>query len=562
MPKDTTDIDVMRNYVFTAMERIKNEVNAEADATNVEEAVDPDDPQAFIDRARAAKMGDTVEVKCPRCGNMKLLGKNWPDNFKGWGTTCDQCGTFLPLGGEVVVDSVQDPDDPSALLATHQPRVYALYGQYADYDAPVSFSTFTTLDQAVARAKERELHAEYDHVWADELEAKDLSRWDTGETMALRVTGVKFIITPDYEVKRIEQPLDPQGYVRPPNPMHESADFQDIDDPGDYAKTTFEPVAFLQSAGWKKLKTEAWEYWFKEWSLPQPYYLGGMQFTKFRVTIGFDERFRGAFAAMVNVYWVNDEGQGLPVKGWNLEPQLVYPQAPDAEDIADSDLDYNMPIRRFALGIGDLLANLKYPPSETAVLMLNTNLEAEVGRFVRELNQRADHPMNVRESTDPDAPEPYVQSLGTVDHVMALHGMGKIYRDENEGGWMRTFKLPRPAITHINDKPDDPLVPLSGKVNELRLVIVYKKVPDPINPAATLHDVRMFVRVPDGESNRVLWGTSEVFKSEHEAARSLGEAVNYAILSLENNHPTDVTELTQLRQILQMGVGPFLTREE
>jgi len=222
-----------------------------------------------------------------------------------------------------------------------------------------------------------------------------------------------------------------------------------------------------------------------------------------------------------------------------------------------------MPIRRFVTGIGDVIAHLKYPASETAVLVLNTHLEAEMGRFVRELNQRADRPLNpMRESVDPDAPEPYVQSLGTIDHVMALHGMSKIYRDENEGGWLRHFKLPRPAITHINDKPDDPLVALSGKVNELRLVVVYKKVPDPVNPAATLHDVRLFVRVPDGESNRILWGTSEVFKSEHDAARSLSEAVNYAILSLENNHPTDVTELTQLRQILQMGVGPFLSREE
>jgi hypothetical protein len=121
--------------------------------------------------------------------------------------------------------------------------------------------------------------------------------------------------------------------------------------------------------------------------------MGGMTFTKLRVTIGFDLRFRGAFAGHVNVYWSDDEDRAFPVKGWTLNPQPVYPQRPEDEDIEDKDLDFDMPLRRFARGIEAVLNNIAWPESSAAVLHANTRLEAEFGRFVKELNQQAEVPI-------------------------------------------------------------------------------------------------------------------------------------------------------------------------
>lgn len=499
-----------RQYLRNGMRRVQEEVNAEADKTWVPEAVDPDDPSTFLDRARAAKMGDTVEIKCPACGGVKFLGKNWPDDLKGWGTTCDKCQAFILLGGEIVMDAVPQPpdddmdpaayaadtleperilpgmgyrgaateggmrywykqfdniqfvvwfhdqyttqdftfdlqvyelnevaqwrlrgssaghplsklkrnlelwekriadktlfderpgamvrlvgegiDDPEEVLPQHRPKGYALYAQYANYDAPVSFSTFKTLPEAVARAKGRNLHNEYDYVWADELEFDSLEKWDSGVTMACKYTGIKYRITPDYEVERVEYPDGLSG--APPVPVVESED-GDVD-VNAYIKTTFDPVEFLQAAGWQKLKQEHYEYWHKDYPLPHPYRMGGMTFTKLRVIVGFDLRLRGAFSAHVNVYWSDEEGRAFPVKGWTLNPQAVYPAHPEATDISDADLDYDLPLRRFVNNIEQVLNNIAWPENDMAVLHANTRLEAEFGRFVKELNQQAQAPI-------------------------------------------------------------------------------------------------------------------------------------------------------------------------
>lgn len=60
------------------------------------------------------KMGDLVELRCPHCGDLKLLARNWPDNIgPDWGTDCEKCSRFIPLESAVLAEGVE-PSDPQA----------------------------------------------------------------------------------------------------------------------------------------------------------------------------------------------------------------------------------------------------------------------------------------------------------------------------------------------------------------------------------------------------------------------------------------------------------------
>lgn len=136
---DTDSPNEMWNFIYRRMEQIASEVNAEANPTwddpvdmanhiqlpPVDEAVDPDpdDPQAFVNRARVAKMGELVDITCPKCGDKRQLFKNWPDQ-DGWGVECDKCGGYIPLVNMVVENEDEDIDAPSFIRTTFDPVEY------------------------------------------------------------------------------------------------------------------------------------------------------------------------------------------------------------------------------------------------------------------------------------------------------------------------------------------------------------------------------------------------------------------------------------------------------
>src|SRR5512143_387601 len=281
-------------------------------------------------------------------------------------------------------------DDPGEVLAAHKPFVYSLYGQYANYDAPVNFRVFPNLTEAVEEARKKNLHDEYDYVWVEEYEADDLSGWETGETFAVTDTGVRYEITSDYNViKHVEE--QPRGYARPPNqPRRVRENEEDEMDPKRYIETTFDPVEFLKASGWFKLKVEAYEYWAKDFPLPHEFVLGGMVFTKLRVVVGFDLKLRGAYSCHIIIYWVQEDGNGFPGKNWTLDPQLITP----ADELATNEEDFNMPLRRFVVEIGTVLSRIQWPPNEKATLLANTHLEADVSKFINALNYKAKQPLN------------------------------------------------------------------------------------------------------------------------------------------------------------------------
>lgn len=59
-----------------------------------------------------------------------------------------------------------------------------------------------------------------------------------------------------------------------------------------------------------------------------------------------------------------------------------------------------MPLRRFVVEIGTVLSRIKWPPNEKATLLANTHLEADVSKFINDLNYKAKQPLR---DEQPDA---------------------------------------------------------------------------------------------------------------------------------------------------------------
>lgn len=112
IPDSISDPDVLFNLLAAEMEKIKEAVNKEANATWNEalEVPDPDDPAAYVQRTRQAKLGELVVEICPGCGHKKEVFKNWPDNMPGLGSPCEKCGTFIPLAQRVVEADEPQPE--------------------------------------------------------------------------------------------------------------------------------------------------------------------------------------------------------------------------------------------------------------------------------------------------------------------------------------------------------------------------------------------------------------------------------------------------------------------
>jgi len=60
-----------------------------------------------------------------------------------------------------------------------------------------------------------------------------------------------------------------------------------------------------------------------------------------------------------------------------------------ADELATTEEDYNMPLRRFVVEIGTVLSRIQWPPNEKATLLANTHLEADVSKFINALNYKA-----------------------------------------------------------------------------------------------------------------------------------------------------------------------------
>ena len=527
---ETGDIDVMRKHLYQVMERIRVEVNAEADKTLIPEgvddpgsyvdrltkaqycprclshdtecigphsalsggygngmpqefwqcnacgdkflwsddrsvgfkleSVDPDDPEAFLQRARTAKMGEVVNIICPKCGSRHQSFKNWPDNApKEWGFSCPKCAAHIPLVN-VVVEAVAVP--PPVRLSEAFPEVQD----------------------------------------------------------------------------------DPS------------------DDPTQYVKTTFDPEQFLLAAGWKHEPDQNYAYYTKTFPMPH-YQLGGMTFTGVQVRVGFWDQVFGTTAVTARL--VDDKDSGLGVNGWQLSKQELYPWADEDGAAPDTNFDKTMPVRRFAMGIGGVLAGITWPESRFAAQHASSLVNTEIGKFVKNLNAQAAKPLHnesnyVGENAeDVDKPERYIQQLGTVEHVALIHGMTKLYTSDTEGGWMRTIKLRHP----IEIRATDYLSHLGmNAIRELRLVVRYERKPNTLFPKQQKHALTVFVRVPYvGENSgsklsHILWRTGAEFTQESSAAHALNQVLTYAQQSLDDSH--EALNLQRTKEILNMGVSPFM----
>lgn len=153
----------------------------------------------------------------------------------------------------------------------------------------------------------------------------------------------------------------------------------------------------------------------------------------------------------------------------------------------------------------------------------------------------------IRESQDPDAPEPYVQSLGTLDHVAALHGLAKVEQDSTAAAYLRTLTLHHPVsptkedcLYHFNEQP----------VKELKVCFIDEQGTDG-------RILVLFVRVPSPtrRPSHILWRTEALFSSEHEAAFALNRALTSVLEILDDR--VEPISLTRVRVMLNGIVNPI-----
>ncbi len=316
-----------------------------------------------------------------------------------------------------------------------------------------------------------------------------------------------------------------------------------------YAKTTFEPRQFLEASGWT-LQTERadYEHWRKEFPLPRSYALGGMTFDQLVAQLGYFTRNTKAMAVDVNIFFNNREQKfGLPVKGWRLEPQMLT--KPDDVNFNDErHYDATMTLRRFAMGVGQVLTNVPWPNGNGA-LAASSAVERAMAAFAHELNDRAENPAHseqVNEALDPDAPDNYVNSLGTLAHVAARFGM----RLDGKNKWVREVKLHHPMEVWVAGPRQ-------------RVLTVFRVILDwnPEEGKAGWAELILRARGDDpAEKPILIWHSSAAYASEAGAAWHLNQAMAYFYQSIEDTH--EPHQYQRLKEILQMGVGPFMLKLE
>ena len=369
---------------------------------------DPDDPQMMLKRARAPKLGDIVNIICPRCGDVHQSCKNWPDNApKEWGFPCGKCGAHIPLVN-VVLDSVDDDLDP---------QKYANDVLYVD-------NTLTALG--------------YHFAWQAQF-----PHWH--KIINPQLQFVVFVKTEQFKWQfQIYRPLgNGKWSLRASSPGREfrtiRADLEMWErkaragervlpeseepevDPTAYALATFDPVQFLKDNGWAFHSQQHFTYYAKTFKLPRPYQLGGMTFTGVQVRVGIERSLFGTVS--VGVYMVDDQDSGLGIQGYELSRQQVYPWNEQEQGTApERAYDNGMSIRRFAQGIEGVIANAKWPENRTAALLASHAVKAEIDRFIKELNKGSAVPLHaaepVVEAFYPDDPEGAIRQMPQQTYVI------------------------------------------------------------------------------------------------------------------------------------------------
>lgn len=342
-----------------------------------------------------------------------------------------------------------DPDDPETAVATHKPRVYSLYSQHpSGYFQPIHLGTFTSLEGALAHAQNQGIvqaaqdHG-YTHIWVEEDEMDSLEDWTEVEKTGLygpkskflRSTGVRYIVTPEYTA----QPIPPEHKFVP-----ESQEEPDLD-AAKYAETTFDPAQFLEQAGWKLYSTQSLIYYTKTFPTPKPYVLGGMTFTGIEVRIGIDAKFLSS--PWLLLFFVDKQNRGLPVNGFQLDRQQVLPWDYEEGEPPTHYTDNNMPIRKAAMQIGSVLANVKWPEGSGA-LVASSLAEQAVKDFVARLNREAEIPLrSAQEESQEEPSEAEVQR-----YVDALPAKSQLRRYSREQ--LRQYLAQRPPA-----EPEPPSEP-------------------------------------------------------------------------------------------------------
>ena len=352
---------------------------------------DPDDPQMMVNRMRSAKMGDIVDIVCPRCGDVHQSAKNWPDDApKEWGFPCDKCGAHIPLVN-TVIESVDDDIDP---------KEYANDVLYVD-------NTLTALGYHFA------WNAHFPH-WQKMIDPQlqfvvfvetDRFKW---QFQAYRPTSDgKWALktsSPGRDFSSIRADLEMWERKARAGELLSEAEEPEVDATA-YANATFDPVQFLKENGWALHSEQHYTYYAKTFKLPRPYQLGGMTFTGVQVRVGIERSLFGTVS--VGVYFVDDKDSGLGIQGYDLHRQQVYPWDEAEQGTAPERVyDNGMSIRRFAQGIEGVIANAKWPENRTAALLASNAVKAQIDTFIKQLNRGAAVPLytEMAEALDPDEP--------------------------------------------------------------------------------------------------------------------------------------------------------------
>jgi hypothetical protein len=357
----------------------------------------------------------------------------------------------------------------------------------------------------------------------------------------------------DLKVLRLGSKCEQCGEFVPFNNFYvrESEALDDFD-PERYAKTTFDPNQFLEAAGWVKddkrpLAADGGGY-KKVMPLPRQYVMGSFVFTKLKFIIYLlDERDRSAHIA---IYFVNDQEQGLPVgNGWTLVGQKRF-----AFDKWDDDLrlgnavkdgwDTSMPLRKFVVGIIQLVSTLPWPDKPHSTLVAASHMEDAVSKYVADLNNASNQPLGPAPQQESlDAPDGYVKSLGTLAHVAARFGMRRSTANSHSELFVRDVPLHYPMQLYFQGKE-----PVARSAR----VFLYRSM-----------EARPMVRlgawlVLEGGGVYKLWSCEQRYRSEAAAALHLNEAIAYLFQSLDDS--MEGHRQIMLRDIIGMGVTPFMRR--
>jgi len=446
---DTDSPDEMRKFVHAGMLQIQADVNSQADPTwrppeEVGEALDdPDDPALLVNRARVPKLGEIVNITCPRCGDVHQSVKNWPDNAsKEWGFPCGKCRAHIPLVN-VVLDSLADDDDTSdtsayanSTLGMDVSLTELGYRYEARDDFPywskvmtqaedehddllfvVTFPpralTWTFQIYTMQPKPWEDLTEEQQDVWLSEVR-QHYNDDAVGPKEALRLACQLYYGSDDSEkehsfrldstspgrlLRTLKTDLQfweeefgrknlPQQKLKEDIAPQADAD-ADVVNPAEYSASTFDPVQFLEAHGWKKHSEAARAYYSKTFATPRPYVLGGMTFTGVQVRIGL-ERNTLFHTTWLGLYFVGADDHGMGIHGYDLNGQLLYQWEEAAHHAPDNYYDDNMPIRRFAFGIDRVLAHVAWPEKATASVLASSQVKQAVDAFVKGLNQQAE----------------------------------------------------------------------------------------------------------------------------------------------------------------------------